>query len=240
MNGPLALEVIATSLEDALAAQEGGAARIELVAALDRGGLTPPLALVERVLSVVRIPVRVMVRHSESHEVPDPRARRRLMEQARAIGQQRVDGMVFGALVAGCIDEALLDAVAGAGGRPLTFHRAFEDLTDPEQGLDVLARHPAVDRVLCDGGTGRWTRRADRLGEWSVYAGPGLLMLPGGGITEEALAPLSRVAALREVHVGGLVREPANALGAVSAERVAWLVARLAELRPSAWTGGFL
>jgi copper homeostasis protein len=232
VNAPLALEVIATSLDDAVAAEQGGAARIELVAALDRGGLTPSLALVERVLAAVRIPVRVIVRVDEPHEVPDAAARRRLAEQARVIGQHPVDGLVFGALVDGRIDEALLDAVAGAAGRPVTFHRAFEALADPLAGLDVLARHPAVDRVLCDGGTGSWTERAERLGAWSLRAGPGLLMMAGGGITADALAPLSGVSELQEVHVGRLVREPATAGGVVSADRVAALVVRLARLRP--------
>jgi len=229
--GPLALEVIATSLDDALAAEEGGAKRIELVTSFERGGLTPSLAMVETVLSRVGIPVRVMVRESEPHEAPDPQVRRRLVEQARAIGQHAVDGLVFGALVDGRIDEALLDAVAGAAGRPITFHRAFEDLTDQDEGLVILARHPAVDRVLCDGGAGGWPERARRLGTWSARAGTGLQVLPGGGVTKDALTALSRVPGLREIHVGRIVREPATAAGAVSARRVADLVAYLRELR---------
>jgi copper homeostasis protein len=231
VNGPLALEVIATSLDDALAAEEGGAARIELVTALERGGLTPSVAMVEAVLAHVRIPVRVMVRDAEPHEVPDPHVRRRLVEQARAIGQHNVDGLVFGALVDRRIDEALLDAVAGAAGRPVTFHRAFEDLANQDDGLAILARHPAVDHVLCDGGSGGWAERAERLGTWSEQAGSRLQVLPGGGITLEALTVLSRVPGLREVHVGRLVREPATSGGNVSARRVADLVDHLRRLR---------
>ena len=234
MIGPLALEVIATSLDDALAAEQGGAARIELVTSLERGGLTPSLAMVEAVLTHVGIPVRVMVRDAERHEVPDPHVRRRLVDQARAIGQHGVDGLVFGALVDRRIDEALLDAVAGAAGRPITFHRAFEDLADHEEGLDILSRHPAVDHVLCDGGSGGWEERASRLGTWSVQAGAGLQLLPGGGVTREALTVLSRVPGLREVHVGRLVREPATSHGRVSAHRVADLVGHLRQLRPPA------
>ena len=37
------LEVIATSLDDALAAEDGGAGRLEIVHDLERGGLTPPV-----------------------------------------------------------------------------------------------------------------------------------------------------------------------------------------------------
>jgi copper homeostasis protein len=231
VNAPLALEVIATSLDDALAAEQGGAARIELVRALDAGGLTPSMPLVESVLARVRIPVRVMVRETQRHDVPDSRVRRRLVDQARAIGQHPVDGLVFGALAGGRIDHALLDAIAGASGRPITFHRAFEELADPDGGLIALARHPAVDRVLCDGGAGSWPERAARLAAWAAHAGAGLLVLPGGGITDQALAALARVPGLREVHVGRLVREPATVDGVVSARRVAALVAHLRQLQ---------
>jgi copper homeostasis protein len=230
---PLALEVIATSLDDARAAEQGGATRIELVTSLERGGLTPSLALVDAVVEHVGIPVRVMVRDAEPHEVPDPQVRRRLVDLARAIGRRSVDGLVFGALVDRRIDEALLDAVAAAAGRPITFHRAFEDLADQDEGLAILARHPAVDHVLCDGGSGGWAERALRLGAWAAHAGTGLQVLPGGGITRDALTVLSRVPGLREVHVGRLVREPATVEGRVSAHRVAELVSHLRQLRPS-------
>ena len=232
MTAPLALEVIATSVADARAAEQGGAARIELVAALDFGGMTPPIALVEDVLAQVRIPVRVMVRQTERHEVADPVMRLRLVDQARLIGQKAVDGLVFGALADGRIDEPLLDAVAAASGRPITFHRAFEGLVDAATGLAVLARHPAVDRVLCDGGPGTWPERALRLSGWAAEASGGVQMLAGGGITEDALTALSEVQGLREVHVGRLVREPATVNGVVSAARVAGLVARLRRMRP--------
>ena len=68
---PIALEVICTSVADARAAEDGGASRLELVASLNRGGMTPPLELVEAVLAEVKVPVRVMVRATESHEIGD-------------------------------------------------------------------------------------------------------------------------------------------------------------------------
>lgn len=227
---PLALEVIATSVDDAAAAEQGGAARVELVAALDRGGLTPPLALVDAVLARVRIPVRVMVRETESHEVPDPAVRARLVESARALAPRPIGGLVFGALVDGRVDEPLLAAIAEAGRHAITFHRAFEAIAGKTAALETL-RPYRVDRVLCDGGPGDWPTRAARLAEWSRRAGPDLLMLAGGGVTDEALVALSAEPALREVHVGRLVREPATAEGRVSAPRVAALAARLGALR---------
>jgi copper homeostasis protein CutC len=77
-------------------------------------------------------------------------------------------------------------------------------LVDVAAGLAVLARHPAVDRVLCDGGPGTWPERARRLSGWAAEASGGLQMLAGGGITDDALIALSEVPGLREVHVGQL------------------------------------
>ncbi len=229
---PLALEVIATSVDDAVRAEAGGASRIELVRELDRGGMTPPLGLVDAVLAAVAIPVRVMVRETEAHEVPDPAVRRRLVDQARAIGQRRVDGLVFGALGEGRVDEALVDALAGAASRALTFHRAFEAAADPLEALATLTRHPAVDRLLCDGGAGDWPTRAARLADWSRRAAGRLMLLPGGGITDDAVDALSRTPEILELHVGRLVRDPATTEGPVSTARVAALVERLRLLRP--------
>jgi copper homeostasis protein CutC len=64
MRAPV-LEVIVTSLDDAIEAERGGATRLEVVRDLDRGGLTPSLGLVHDIVAAVRIPIRVMVRESD-------------------------------------------------------------------------------------------------------------------------------------------------------------------------------
>ena len=171
---PMLLEVIACSLEDALAAEAGGADRLELVRDLAAGGMTPSLDLVDAVLARVRIPVRVMVRDTISHFVGDPRDRSRLLATARELSERSVDGIVFGAVTHGVMtaghgsnasivpDIPLLAAVLRAGGgKPVTFHRAFESVTDPVRTLGELGRicggaafRLQVDRVLTNGGNG--------------------------------------------------------------------------------------
>jgi copper homeostasis protein len=228
---PIALEVIATSLADALAAEAGGAARIELVRDLDRGGLTPGPDLLDAVLDAVRIPVRVMVRETESHVVDDPARRAQLAAEARAIGRRRVDGVVFGAVTGGDIDLRLLDLIADACGRPVTFHRAFEALADPDAAVDRLAAHPAVDLILCDGGAGEWVARAARIASWTRRGAGGVRVMPGGGVTAEALAVLAGVPEVRDLHVGRLARRPVTDGGEVSVAAVASIVGQLAAVR---------
>ena len=228
---PIALEVIVTSVSDALAAEAGGAARIELVRDLGHGGLTPDVSLVDAVLDAVRLPVRVMVRETESHSIGDPDVRAHLVAQARAIGQRPVDGVVFGAVTGGDIDRPLLDRIADASGRSITFHRAFEALADPGAAIGLLAAHPAVDLVLCDGGPGDWATRSARIAAWTRLAHGALRVMPGGGLTAEAIAALAAVPVIQDLHVGRLVREPEVVDGEVSAARVAALVRRLADIR---------
>ncbi|HEX7085643.1 MAG TPA: copper homeostasis protein CutC [Vicinamibacterales bacterium] len=222
------LEVIAASLDDALEAEDGGAGRLEVVAALGRGGLTPSLAVLDTILSRVRIPVRVMVRESESHVVSDGRVREALLAAAHAMGQRPVDGIVFGALTGdGRIDEPLLDELAEVAGTRVTFHRAIEDVRDLEVALAVLGKRPFVDRVLYNGGPGSWPDRAARLTRLGALAGPSLRFIVGGGVTGDALPVLATLPIPVDVHVGRLVRRPATDAGRVSAPLVAAIVAQL-------------
>jgi copper homeostasis protein len=218
---PPLLEVIVTSVEDAVEAERGGADRLELVVDLARGGMTPPVELVEAVLAHVQTPVRVMVRESESHEVGDETMRKRVTGRARVFGGLPVDGLVMGFLRDGRVDAELLSRVLGAApGRPATFHRAFEDVADPERALEALRRQPQVDRILTGGGAGAWDERADRLARLAAQAGPGLTVIVGGGVPFSALTSIARTPALREVHLGRAVRTPPTVDGRVEAAKV--------------------
>jgi copper homeostasis protein len=94
------LEVAAASVEDALAAQEGGADRLELNAALALGGLTPSLGTLIEVKSAVSLPVLVMVRPRPggfAYSEADLQVMRRDVDLALEHG---ADGIVFGVLTA--------------------------------------------------------------------------------------------------------------------------------------------
>jgi len=114
----LLLEVIATSVDDALAAEQGGADRLELVSDLTCGGMTPPLALAEQVVSRVRIPVRAMLRRTEAHEIQRADVRAQLLTDATALGQLPLDGIVVGVLRGGEVDVDLLGLLISAARVP--------------------------------------------------------------------------------------------------------------------------
>ena len=65
------LEVIVQTADDALAAQDGGADRLEVVRDIGVGGLTPSLALVDAIQAVTQLPLRVMVRENAGFSIGD-------------------------------------------------------------------------------------------------------------------------------------------------------------------------
>jgi copper homeostasis protein len=215
------LEVIAMSEDDAVAAEAGGADRLELVSDLARGGMTPTVDVVDRVVAAVKIPVRVMLRETEAHEIAEPAIRRRLVTIARELASRPIGGVVCGFLRAGTIDMLLTAAVAEAcEGRPLTFHRAIEDCVDPLSSLDALKDIPSIDRVLASGGNGPWSRRAQRLTDWAERAHPDIRLIVGGGVTLEVVASIGQLIGRCDVHVGRAARHEGRVDSAVDAGHV--------------------
>jgi copper homeostasis protein len=221
------IEVIATSVEDAIAAQNGGAQRIELVSHFEVGGLTPSVELAQAVLDVVTIPVRVMLRERNSFEV-DEAETKRLCAFAEQFAKMKVDGLVLGFLRGGEIDtRALSRVLACAPNQRVTFHRAFELIGNPIDAVRLLKHFPQVDTILTSGGEGEWREKAARLSSLQTQAQPKIEVLVGGGINLSAMTTLIRFDNLRAFHLGRAAREPQTIDGVVSAERVSNIAALL-------------
>lgn len=215
------LEVIACSLIDAMNAEQGGADRIELITRFDVGGLTPPLGLVRDVLRYVKIPVRVMLRESEAFNVTDEAEQQRLCETAQQLATLPIDGIVCGFLRDDAIDHHLLRRVlAAAAPLQVTFHRAFEELSDPLGTIQELKRYPNIDTILTSGGKGSELEKIANLGVCERFALPEIKILAGGGMTDAMIQQLCLHTKLTDFHLGTFVREPQTVSGQVSATRV--------------------
>jgi copper homeostasis protein len=223
-----ALEIIALSLEDGLAAEEGGATRLEVVRDIHEDGLTPDVQLVEQLLTRVRIPLRVMVRPRNTFLVGDDAHRAEIARDAAVFADLPVD-IVTGYVRAAAdgswdIDEMALALVADRVPRArITVHRAIERVDGDPSG--ALHRCPAVDRVLSGGGAGTWATRADSLDRLQAAVAP-VRVIVGGGVTMEAVDELARRPALRELHVGRMARAGASFDAPVDPTVVAALRAR--------------
>jgi copper homeostasis protein len=200
------LEVIVTDADEARRAAAAGADRLELVAAFERGGLTPSLATVAAVARAVTIPVHVMLR---PHDRGFRYGAGELATDCALAGQLRDTGaaaIVYGALDAeGRVDLASVADIAASARIPLTFHRAFDEARDPDEAHAELATLPAVTRVLTSGqAPDAWTGR-DVLRRLIERGRPPAL-LPGAGISARNVVALVRATGAREVHVGNGAR----------------------------------
>ena len=218
---PKILEVIVTSVEDAIEAEAGGADRLELVRAFEIGGLTPDAELVRAVLGAVQIPVRTMLRESPSMSAGDGDALRELQRKAEGFAQLPMEGLVAGFVESGRIDLGAMKAVFSSAPRlKATFHRAFDEIAEPTAGVEQLKELPQIDRILTAGGEGNWTDRRRRLLEWQRAAAPRIKLLVGVGLSSEVMAELSEVPTLTEIHVGRAARVPPTVAGSVKREAV--------------------
>ena len=217
------LEVIVTSLAEAVEAERGGADRLELVRGLQEGGLTPSRELVRNVARSVSIPVRVILRSRGDFLAGDADSLQQLCLQARELAQLPIDGLVAGFTNNGEVDLVSMRAVlASAPDLRVTFHRAFDSLPQLA-ALEQIRRLPQVDRVLTNGGTGDYKARRQTLAALQEAAAPEITILAGGGLTPELLAYLREEETLSEFHVGRAARVPAETFGAVRRTRVAAL-----------------
>ncbi|HKR22830.1 MAG TPA: copper homeostasis protein CutC [Pyrinomonadaceae bacterium] len=223
------LEVIACSVADAVEAEKGGAKRIEIVRDLDRGGLTPPFELVAQIKQAVNLPLRVMLRESESFETSSGSEIDRLCAAAVQFASIGVDGFVLGFLKDGEVDLELTQSVlACASQTRATFHHAFEAARDKLRALDVIKTLPQIDRVLSSGGTD--DLRVQRLGQYANAASPELTIIAGGGVDRESILKIGRETNIREFHVGRAARAGFHVDGAVQASLVSELVKTLCNI----------
>ncbi len=210
------LEVIVTSLQEAIEAEAGGADRLELVRDLAVGGLTPQTETVAAVLEAVRIPVRVMLRDSARMFAARPGEVRALQTAADKLSRLSPDGLVFGFLAENQVDRQTMAELASAAPQcRVTFHRAFDVLADPFESIEQLKQIPQVDRILTTGGKGVWALRKARLIAWQRAASPSLKILAGAGLCSSVISDLGKTPEIEEIHVGRAARLPATVSGEV-------------------------
>lgn len=216
------LEVIALSVADAVAAEQGGARRLEVVRALDVGGLTPEVSLVRDILAAVSIPVRVMLGERPSYQTGDEAEIEKLCDSARAFAALGVDGLVVGFLRGKQLDLRTTERVLSrAPGVKATFHRAFEDVEDPAAAIAELKSFGRCDRILTSGDAAKLQRFAE-------LARPEITMLAGAGLTAPIIRTMIETTDIREFHVGRPARRGHDINQPVDADLVRGLVAILA------------
>ncbi|GAA2787955.1 copper homeostasis protein CutC [Streptomyces showdoensis] len=223
MSNRAVLEVIALDEEDAVAAQAGGADRLELVTDMAADGLTPSTTGFAAIRAAVDIPLRVMLRLTDGFSAGDPGQLDALAGRAAELRAAGADEFVLGFLTpSGDPDLVAVERlIAVLDGCRWTFHRAIDRAADRDALRKQLADLPGLDTYLTagaatgvDDGLGTLKAEAARAGE------PGYepQILVGGGLRLDHL-PTLRAAGLTAFHIGGAAR-PSGWAAPVSADAV--------------------
>jgi len=199
---PVALEVCVESVASALAAERGGAARVELCSDLLEGGLTPSAGQIEVVRRNLSVGLHVMIRPRGGDFLYSPEEleiMQRDIEVAKSLG---ADGVVFGILEpGGNVDRKSTRRLVDLA-RPLsvTFHRAFDMSADLLRALEDIVSCGA-DRVLTSGGQATAALGQKVIADLIRVAKGRVIVVPAGGIAGTELRHLVEGTGACEIHV---------------------------------------
>jgi copper homeostasis protein len=201
LNRRLLLEIPVASVEDALAAEKGGADRLELNAALSLGGLTPSLGTLIEVKATVALPVFVMIRPRPggfAYSQADLQVMQRDIDLALQYG---ADGIVFGILAANgpvAVDHCRR-LVQQVGDRAAVFHRAFDVTPEPFEALEQLI-NLGFRRVMTSGQEETAYNGAALIAELIHRSAGRIEVLPAGGINRFTAADVVARTGCDQVH----------------------------------------
>ncbi|WP_210365379.1 copper homeostasis protein CutC [Bacillus sp. REN3] len=224
------IEIIATTIEDAILIEQSGADRIELVSALSEGGITPSYSLIESVVNKVKIPVNVMIRpHSQSfcYSNDDLSIMKNDLKVVRSLG---ANGVVLGVLNdRNEVDlKSVEELLEESSNLEVTFHRAVDRAEDPIEAIKVLSRYKEIKTVLTSGGMGELTDRLNNIKGMKEVCGH-LELLVGSGLNRENISTIHSTVNTGHYHFGTSVRKNSSPIEGIDQEELKKLVELMKE-----------
>jgi len=197
----ISLEIPVFSADDAATAARYGADRLELCASYSEGGLTPGTGLLKVVKQYVDIPVFVMLRPVGGHFYYSELDLEVMAEELKVLKSFGADGFVFGILKSDRTVniEACEKLINLAGELPCTFHRAFDEVSEPFKALQEI-KELGFKRILTSGQQPGVGQGIELLNDLLNLAGDDIIIMPGGGMKPEFINPLNQSGRLKEIH----------------------------------------
>ncbi len=195
------MEVCANSVASALAAQEGGATRVELCDNLSDGGTTPSYAQIKIARALLSIQLYPIIRPRGGDFLYSDLEYSLMTEDIKICKSLGCDGVVIGILKAdGSIDKERCAALVElAKPMKVTFHRAFDSCNDMDKALDDII-DIGCERILTSGGKFSALEGSVKIKALIERAGGRISIMPGAGIRENNVAAIIAVTGASEFH----------------------------------------
>jgi copper homeostasis protein len=197
----MVVEICVDSVESAIAAQQGGADRIELCSDLFEGGITPSLGLIGATREALTIPIFVMIRPRAGDFYYSASEFAVMKKDIVAAKAQGADGVVLGILTQnGAVDlERTRELVQLAGPMQVTFHRAFDRAPHMAEALEHVIASGAA-RILTSGGAQTAAQGAAIIARIVEQAHDRVAIMVGGSIRKENIAEIAHRTRAKEFH----------------------------------------
>ncbi len=202
----LHLEICVDTAEGAMAAENGGATRIELCGNLIIGGTTPSTSLLEIVKEKVKIPVHTIIRPRFGDFCYTDLEFEEIKRQVVSMKKYGADGVVIGILKPdGSLDKERMEILISLA-KPMNvvLHRAFDVCRDPFEALE-LAKELGIQAILTSGQKETALEGADLIEELIKKANGEIDIMPGGGIDSNSISEVIRKTNATSYHMSGRV-----------------------------------
>ena len=197
------VEICLEDIESAIAAQCGGADRIELCDNLAVGGTTPSIGMIQQVRQQLQIDLQVLVRPRGGDFCYTDLEFGVMKADVEAAKSAGADGIVTGILnTDGTIDvQRTQELIRLALPIPVTFHRAFDHTPNPLSALETLAGY-GISRILSSGQASSAYEGLSLLSQLQKTARGRISIMAGGGVNSWNAPQIVRQARISEIHTG--------------------------------------
>lgn len=200
-NKKIVTEVVVFSVEGAIAAQVGGADRVELCENVHDGGTTPSYGTIVQARKNLSIKLHVMIRPRSGdflYSGIEFETMKSDIEQCKLLG---VDGVVFGILNTDAeVDKSRCKQLVELA-KPMTsnFHRAFDRTKNTLQALEDVIEC-GFARILTSGQKPTAIAGLDLINELNRLTENRIVIMPGGGVREDNVLDIIKQSGVSEIH----------------------------------------
>ena len=198
------IEICATSIESITNAQNAGAQRIELCENYSIGGVTPSEQFFHEAIKVSSLPINVLIRPKGGNFIFNDKEYDLMINKINLFKAYNVNGFVIGFMEK---DRSLNSDILSefrkiTKGFELTFHRAFDFLTNQEESLELLIEKD-FNRILCSGDELSAEKGLENLKNYNKISNGRITIMPGGGVNLDNFQKF-KSSSFNEIHLSAI------------------------------------